>query len=79
MGTNHAGGASPANYVAPELDLTLQNEQAERSRRIRSRVYWPKLLPNGHGILALAATKARLLHKQSDYSLDRYVSKYGCK
>ena len=46
---------------ASELDAILHNEDAEGCRRFKTRVFLPKALPMGHGIVVLRARKARLL------------------
>ena len=43
------------------LDVILHNEHAESARVLRSRVFWPKLLPSGHAVVTVRAAKARLL------------------
>ena len=46
---------------ASQLDLILHNEHAEGARKLTSRVFWPRSIPNGHALVSLRACKARLL------------------
>ena len=58
---------------ASELDAILHNEDAEGCRRFKTRVFWPKALPMGHGIVVLRARKARLLQNDVTAASQRTI------